>query len=71
MLAKIAVMNIFFGKLENSEKQIYEIEPIGDPPGKVWLGSLDVSHFWPSIVTGLTRAIECSFGTLDRLLIAR
>ena len=45
---------IFPGILESLEKQIYKIGPIGDLSGKVWLGSLETSNFWPSIVAGLS-----------------
>ena len=30
----------------------YRNGSMGDRSGKVWLGSLGISHFWPSIVTG-------------------
>ena len=52
MLVKIAARNHFPGVLE-SKKKNYEIGPIGDRSGKVWLGSSGILNFSLSIVTGL------------------
>ena len=52
MLAKIAARNRFLPELLKVEKN-YKIGPIGDRPGKVWLGSSEISNVWPSIVTGI------------------
>ena len=45
--------SIFSGILENVQKQLFKIRPIGDRWGNVWLGSSGIWNFWPSIVTGL------------------
>ena len=42
------------GILESSRNKMYTIGPIGDRPGKIWLGSSAISNFWPYIVTGLS-----------------
>ena len=48
----------FSGILESFKEQMYKNGPIGDRSGKFWLGSLGISNFWPSIVTGLTRLLR-------------
>ena len=44
----------YFRKIYKFPKRNYNIGPIRDRSGKVWLGSSGILNFRPSIVSGLT-----------------